>query len=124
MTRGFRGATTVLNNSETEIMTETRKLILEIVKENSISAEDISHVFFSLTDDLNAGFPAKVARKIPGWSHVPVMCMQEISVPDSLERCIRIMLVAQTDLKQDEIKHIFLNEAVKLRPDLVDEKGE
>lgn len=124
MTRGFRGATTVLNNTETEIMTETRKLVLEIVKANNILPEDISHVFFSLTEDLNAGFPAKVAREIPGWSHVPVMCMQEVAVPNSLERCIRIMLVASTSLAQNQVKHIFLNEAVKLRPDLIDEKGE
>lgn len=124
MTRGFRGATTVLHNDEAEIMQETRKLVLAIVKENNIEPADISHVFFSLTADLNAGFPAKVAREIPGWSHVPVMCMQEVAVPNSLEKCIRIMLVATSTLAQAEVHHIFLNEAVKLRPDLIDEKGE
>lgn len=124
MTRGFRGATTVLKNDSVEIMTETRKLILAIIEKNKILPTDISHVFFSLTEDLNAGFPAKVAREIPGWSHVPVMCMQEVAVPNSLEKCIRIMLVATSNLQQSEVKHIFLNGAVKLRPDLIDEKGE
>lgn len=120
MTRGFRGATTVLHNDETEIMQETKKLILEMVDVNKISPAEISHVFFSLTQDLNAGFPAKVAREIPGWENVPVMCMQEVNVPNSLEKCIRIMLVAETKLNQAEVKHMFLNEAVKLRPDLVE----
>lgn len=121
MMRGFRGATTVKQNNESEIMLETRKLVLKMVEKNKIEPSHISHVLFSLTEDLNAGFPAKVAREIPGWSHVPVMCMQEVNVPNSLPKCIRIMLVAQTKLKQKEVKHVFLNEAIKLRPDLVKE---
>lgn len=121
MTRGFRGATTVLENNEIVIMQETHKLLLEMIESNEIKAIDISHVFFSLTQDLNAAFPAKVAREIPGWENVPLMCMQEVDVPHGLEKCIRIMLVAKTELNQTEIKHIFLNEAVILRPDLVEE---
>ncbi len=80
--------------------------------------------FFTVTDDINAAFPAKVARELPGWSHVPVMCMREIDVPNSLEKCIRVMLLAKTDLAQKEVIHIFLNDAVKLRPDLINEEGE
>lgn len=118
MTRGFRGATTISENNEQEIMEETRKLVLKMVEENKIAPEDISHVLFSVTDDINAAFPAKVARQLPGWSHVPVMCMQEIDVPKSLELCIRVMLIAKTNLNQQDVKHVFLNEAVKLRPDL------
>lgn len=121
MTRGFRGATTVLHNDESEVLENTEKLILEIVEQNEIVPGEISHVFFSLTKDINAAFPAKAAREIPGWSHVPVMCMQEVDVPNSLEKCIRIMLVANTTKNQEEVKHIFLNEAVKLRPDLIEE---
>lgn len=119
MIRGFRGATTVKNNEETEMLEETKKLIEEMVHLNDISPASISHVFFSLTSDINATFPAKVSRQIEGWKHVPVMCMQEVEVPNSLEKCIRIMLVAETDRKQEEVHHVFLNEAVKLRPDLV-----
>lgn len=118
--RGFRGATTVTENTEAEILTETEKLVRTLVEKNDIEPEKISHVFFSVTDDLNAVFPAKVSRSIPGWKFVPVMCMKEIDVPNSIEKCIRVMLVAETDLKQEEVEHIFLNEAVKLRPDLVD----
>src|SRR5690625_3196248 len=101
------------------MLVETEKLVIQMIEKNNIQPEDVSHVLFSVTDDLNASFPAKVARQLPGWTHVPVMCMREIDVPNSLERCIRVMMVAKTNLKQDEINHIFLNEAIKLRPDLI-----
>lgn len=121
MIRGFRGATTVSQNVDIEMMEATRNVLLEMTEKNKIEPNDVSHVFFSVTKDLNAAFPAKVARELPGWMHVPVMCMQEIDVPNSLEKCIRVMLVAKTDLLQDEIMHVFHNEAVKLRPDLLKE---
>ncbi|HZW69054.1 MAG TPA: chorismate mutase [Pseudogracilibacillus sp.] len=122
MMRGFRGATTVTANDEKEILVETEKLLRQMVDQNDIKPESISHVFFSVTDELNAVFPAKVSRQIEGWKHVPVMCMKEIDVENSLEKCIRVMLVAQTSLAQDEVEHIYLNDAIKLRPDLVDEE--
>lgn len=122
MIRGFRGATTVIKNDETEILTETEKLLRNMIEANNIKPESISHVFFSVTEDIDAVFPAKVSRQIEGWKHVPVMCMKEIDVPNSLEKCVRVMLVANTTLSQQEIEHIYLNEAVKLRPDLSDEE--
>lgn len=122
--RGFRGATTVLQNDEQDILEQTKILVEEMVKINHIEPDHISHVFFSVTNDLNAAFPAKSAREMPGWSHVPVMCMTEIDVPNSLPKCIRVMLVAKTDLKQDEVQHVFHNDAIKLRPDLVTKEGE
>lgn len=122
--RGIRGATTVSSNTEKEMMEETKKLVLEMVKQNHVDPTDISHVFFSATNDLNAIFPAKVAREMPGWTYVPVMCMQEMNVPNSLPKCIRIMMVVNTSLQQDEVKHVFLNDAVVLRPDLVQKEGD
>lgn len=122
MIRGFRGATTVTKNDETEILNETEKLLREMIQANDIEPDKVSHVFFSVTEDLNAVFPAKVSRQIEGWRHVPVMCMKEIDVPNSLEMCIRVMLVANTPLSQQKVEHIYLNDAVKLRPDLVDEE--
>lgn len=122
MIRGFRGATTVNENNEAEILIETEKLIRQMITMNKIEPDTISHVFFSVTDDLNAVFPAKVSRQIEGWKHVPVMCMREIDVPSSLAKCIRVMLVANTTLQQEEVEHVYLNDAVKLRPDLVDDE--
>src|SRR5699024_11095273 len=118
MTRGFRGATTVKQNNEEEVVLETKKLVEEMITINHIEPATISHVLFSVTDDLNATFPAKVSRLIEGWKYVPVMCMQEIDVPNSLRHCIRVMLVAKTDLSQKDVHHVFLNDAVQLRPDL------
>lgn len=124
MTRGIRGATTVLNNSEEEILTNTSVLVKEMIENNKIHNEDVSHVFISVTEDLNATFPAKVLRQMAGWAFVPVMCMQEINVPAGLDKCIRIMMVVNTNEKQEAIKHTFHNEAVKLRPDLIRKNGE
>ncbi|WP_188453864.1 chorismate mutase [Virgibacillus oceani] len=119
MIRGLRGATTVTKNEEKEIHTNTRLLVEEMVRKNNVEVESISHVFISVTKDLNAGFPAKSLRQIDGWTYVPVMCMTEIDVPNSLAMCIRVMMIVNTEIEQQEIKHVFQNGAVSLRPDLV-----
>ncbi|WP_087971528.1 chorismate mutase [Oceanobacillus rekensis] len=126
MTRGVRGATTVTENDEKQMIENTRVLVKEMIETNQIKPTDISHVFISVTKDLNAGFPAKALRQLDGdgWSLVPVMCMAEIEVPGSLTQCIRIMMVVNTEKSQADIQHVFHNEAVKLRPDLVNKIGE
>ncbi|WP_373896170.1 chorismate mutase [Virgibacillus natechei] len=124
MTRGIRGATTVHENEENQLITNTKSLIEEMVTKNNIQPSDISHVFISVTEDLNAGFPSKALRKIPGWTYVPVMCMREIDVPGSLQACIRIMMVVDTDKDQEDIQHIYHNKATQLRPDLLSKRGE
>ncbi|MGM8211616.1 chorismate mutase [Virgibacillus sp. W0430] len=124
MIRGIRGATTVNENEENEIMDNTRNLVETMISANNIDVQSISHVLISVTKDLNAGFPAKSVREMPGWSFVPVMCMTEIDVPGSLENCIRVMMVINTEAKQTDIQHIFQNNAVRLRPDLVNMEGD
>src|SRR5699024_1525593 len=119
MIRGLRGATTVAQNVEQEMLENTLELIKVMIDKNQLQPENVSHVFISVTQDLNATFPAKVLREIPGWSHVPVMCMTEIDVPAGLKKCIRIMMAVETDIHQQDIEHIYLNDAVKLRPDLM-----
>lgn len=121
MTRGVRGATTVESNEAGEIIEHTRTLVLEMAEKNHIKPEDVSHAFISVTKDVDAAFPAKALREITGWKYVPVMCMQEIAVPGSLPKCIRIMMVVNTDKQQAEVEHVFQREAVKLRPDLLEE---
>jgi chorismate mutase len=124
MTRGVRGATTVNRNEANQIIEETRKVAEEMVSKNEIEPESISHVFISATKDLNAVFPAKALRELPGFTYVPVMCMSEIDVPGALPFCIRIMMVVNTEKEQRKIHHVFHNEAVKLRPDLIEDRGE
>jgi len=123
MTRGVRGATTVFQNDENEMVENTKQLIEEMVEKNNIQPENISHVFISVTRDLNATFPSKALRKFPGWVYVPVMCMQEIEVIDSLSKCIRVMMVVNTETEQEKIHHVYHNEAIKLRPDLLKEQN-
>jgi chorismate mutase len=118
--RGVRGATTVEHNEEKEILQATSELLGQIVAENEIRPEDIANVFVTVTQDLNAAFPAKVIREMPGWELVPLMCALEIAVPGGLPKCIRLMVTVNTDKSQKEIHHVYLNNAVKLRPDLTE----
>ncbi|MGG3842277.1 chorismate mutase [Anoxybacillus kestanbolensis] len=118
MIRAIRGATTVNDNDEREIVDETKRLLTEMVRQNDVSAEDVVSVLISMTDDLNAAFPAKALRYLDGWTYVPVMCMREINVPHSLPKCIRVMMTVHTKRSQQDIHHIYLRDAVQLRPDL------
>lgn len=119
MIRGVRGATTVKKNDENEILACTESLVSEMIALNRIVAEDVCSVLVSVTSDINATFPAKPIRELEGWNYVPVMCMQEIDVPGGLEKCIRVMMTVNTDKTQQEINHVYHNQAKKLRPDLL-----
>ncbi len=121
--RGIRGATTVNHNEESEILRETVLLLREIVEHNDVIAEDICSVWITMTTDLDATFPARAIREIEGWEMVPLMCSVEIPVKGSLPQCIRLMVQVNTDKTQKEIRHIYLNEAKKLRPDLSQSKS-
>ncbi|ANB56572.1 chorismate mutase [Anoxybacillus sp. B7M1] len=118
MIRGIRGATTVTSNDAEEIVDATEELLRHMIQANGIKASDVVSVLISVTDDLTAAFPAQALRRIEGWTYVPVMCTREIPVPGSLPGCIRIMMTAQTAKAQDEVIHIYLRNAVQLRPDL------
>ena len=117
--RGIRGATTVAADEPELILQATRELLEEILAENEgMRPEDVASAIFTVTDDLASTFPAQGARQM-GWGLVPMLCAREIPVPNSLPRVIRVLVHWNTDLPQDEITHVYLREAVKLRPDLV-----
>ena len=118
--RGIRGATTVECNDREEILAATTELLGLMIRENNIELEDIASASFTLTDDLNAVFPAVAARQI-GWNEVPLICMREIPVPNSLGKCIRVLLLVNTSRSASEIQHIYLRKAVSLRPEFVSE---
>jgi chorismate mutase len=118
MIRGVRGATTVKSNTEDEIVKATEELFVKMIEKNDINPNDVASVFISATEDIDAGFPAKGMRQLEGWKYVPVMCMREMPVPNSLKMCIRVMLHLNTDKAQNEINHVYLQEAHILRPDL------
>lgn len=117
MVRAVRGATTVELNNADEIIAETGELLKKIIEENNIKVEDIISVFFSVTRDIDAAFPAVAARRL-GWTDIALICTNEIDVPGSLQKCIRILIHFNTDKKNSEINYVYLKEARSLRPDL------
>ncbi len=119
MIRGIRGAITITEDLPQYVWDETAKLVQEVVKQNAIKPEDIASVTISTTPDIRSAFPAKAVRTLEGWQYVPIMCMHEMDVPGALPLCIRVLMHVNTDTPQHEIHHVYLNEAVKLRPDLV-----
>ncbi len=116
--RGIRGAITVENNDAVQILSATTQLLNSIVQENNFNPEDICSVFVTVTQDLTATFPARAIRQMKGWELVPLMCSVEIPVENSLPLCIRLMVQVNTTKKQNEIVHVYLNDAKTLRPDL------
>jgi chorismate mutase len=117
--RGIRGATTVAADQTNLILQATRELLEAILDNNTgMQPEDIASALFTVTEDLASTFPAQAARKM-GWGLVPMLCAREIPVPDSLPRVIRVLVHWNTETPQSDITHVYLREAVKLRPDLV-----
>lgn len=96
-TKGIRGAITVDENSVESLRQATNELLSEMVLRNKINPDKISHVIFTLTEDLNAEFPAKFARLDCGFENVAMMCFHELNVPYSLEKCLRILIVLNCD---------------------------
>ena len=117
--RGIRGATTVSADEPDLILEATRELLETILKENpGMKSEDVGSALFTVTEDLASTFPAQAARQM-GWGLVPMMCAREIPVPGSLRKVIRVLVHWNTETPQNEITHVYLRDAVKLRPDLV-----
>jgi len=117
--RGIRGAITVTTDQPDLILAATQELLSAIVRANpGLQTEDIASAIFTMTDDLVSVHPALAARQM-GWEHVPMMCAREIPVPDSLPRCIRVLVQWNTGCAQNAINYVYLRDAVTLRPDLV-----
>ena len=119
--RGIRGAVNIASNTKEEILTRSRELLEAIVRENKLQAEDIACAIFTLTPDLNADFPAYAARQL-GWRDVPLMCARELDVPEAMEKVIRVLLLVNSTTPPSKIKHQYLGDTPKLRPDLA-QKG-
>ncbi len=116
--RGIRGAIDVPANNSKEILEAAKKLLQEIMRRNSLKKEQLAAVIFSMTADLNAAFPAKAAREL-GWKYVPLFCTNEVDVPGSLPRCIRVLMLVNTEKTAQEVTHVYLGGTVVLREDLL-----
>lgn len=97
MTKGIRGAITVENNSSQALEQAALELLNALISRNKIKKDAISHVIFTLTQDLDAEFPAKFAREKLGWDNVAMLCFHELDVADSLKMCLRILIVLNCD---------------------------
>ena len=115
--RGVRGATTIEQNTQDQILSATQTLLTTMLTQNQIDSQDIASILFTTTADITAAYPAKAAREL-GMQLVPLLCFQEMQVEGSLPFCIRILIHWNTSKDQDEIQHIYLNQAQQLRPDL------
>jgi chorismate mutase len=114
--RGIRGATTARDNTREAILDATRELMDALIEENCLCASDIASIYFTVTPDLDAAFPALAVRLL-GWGEVAVLDAQAPPVAHDVPRCIRVLIHWNTDRAVDEIRHVYLHEARGLRPD-------
>lgn len=114
ITKGIRGAITVKENSAAALKAATIELLHQLIIKNNITQDKISHVIFTLTKDLNAAFPARFARLELGWNDIAMMCYNELDVPDSLQKCLRVLIVVNC---KDDFKpqFVYLKGAANLR---------
>ncbi len=114
--RGLRGATTAAANTSEAILEATAELLSALQEANGFAPEDVESAIFTSSPDLTAEYPARAARGL-GWTDVPLLGAAEVAVPTGLRRCIRVLLHFYTAKSQQALKHIYLRDAAKLRPD-------
>ena len=112
----IRGAISVAEDSRDAIFIATKELFTTIIQRNTLEQHDIDAILFSATQDLSAAYPAEAIREL-GWNEIPMMCFQEMAVTNAMPFCIRVMVMSNRNDIQPQ--HVYLHEAVKLRPDLV-----
>lgn len=115
----IRGAVVINENTKESILGGTKKTLEQIIQENEIQIDDIISIIFSATRDLTASYPAPVAREL-GIFDASLICVQEMYVENSMAMCIRILMNVNKDGCQKDVKHVYLNGAQSLRPDLKD----
>jgi chorismate mutase len=112
---GIRGAITVSDNSRDSILSATEELLMEMTQANEVEVSDIAAIFFTTTSDLNAEFPAAATREL-GWpNNMALLCGHEMNVPNDLPRCLRIMMLVNTEKGSEEVAHVYLGEAQRLK---------
>lgn len=115
--RALRGASTCAANTADEVNEVTQELLLAMLERNGIGHDDVISVLFTTTPDLVAAFPATAARGI-GFGDVPLLCASEIDVPGAMPLVVRVLMHAYTTRSRDELRHVYLRNALSLRDDL------
>ncbi len=112
--RGIRGATVADDNTAAAIYAATREMLSQLIDANGIEEHDVAAAYFTMTPDLNACFPAAAARQL-GWNNTALMGATEVDVPGSLARCIRVLILVNTDKQPRELVNLYLNGTAVLR---------
>ncbi len=112
--RGIRGATVAAENTEAAIQSATKELLSRLIDANQIQEPDVAAAYFTMTPDLNACFPAAAARQL-GWNNTALMGATEVDVPGSLPRCIRVLILLNTDKAPQELVNLYLSGTEVLR---------
>ncbi len=115
--RGIRGATSVASDTPDGIAGAVDELLAELRSANDLNPSEVISAIFTVTPDLVSAFPAEAARA-GGWTQVPLICTTEIPVPEGLPRCLRVLLHVERAWNGTPPRHVYLRDAVKLRPDL------
>jgi chorismate mutase len=115
--RAMRGAITVDEDTPEAILEAAGEMLQALVDRNEITPESVISAIFTATGDLTSAYPAEQARRM-GWTRAGLMCMQEMGVTNSLSRCLRVLVLWETDIPQSEMRHCYLRGAAGLRPDL------
>jgi chorismate mutase len=113
----IRGATTAADNTEAAILNAASELLSAILVANGLAPEQLISILFTLTADLDAAFPTRAAREL-GWTGIALLDAQQPRVQGDLPRCIRVLVHCETKRTRRELKHVYLGEARRLRPDL------
>ena len=116
--RGIRGAITVAQNDKQEIHEAAQQMMREILRQNGLDTEAIGAVICTMTEDLTAAFPTAGIRALPGFELVPLFDARQCAIDGSLPLCIRVLVLADIDLPQRDVRHVYLGKAANLRPDI------
>ena len=120
--RGIRGAITVQEDTREAIWNAARAMMEAVLERNALAPAAIGAVIFSMTEDLSAAFPTAGVRQIEGFDLVPLFDARQCAGEGSLEKCIRVLVLADTDKAQAEIRHVYMGKAKELRPDIAPPK--
>jgi chorismate mutase len=120
--RALRGATTIDEDTPEQITARVGALLKLMFERNAVQTDDLISIVFNATDDVRSLFPATGARQmLPDLADVPLMNCKELDIEGALPRCIRVMAHLYTELSRDDLRHVFLEGATVLRPDLVEQ---
>ena len=115
--RAARGAIVVAEDTATSMHASTGRLLASLLERNGVEHDDLISILFTVTDDLRSAFPAEAARRM-GMGDVPLLCAREIPVAGAMPSVVRVLMHFHSERALDEVTHVYLDGAEKLRDDL------